>query len=73
MPDREVFADPVVIPGPNVRSLFTDTEAVDEETHVLVDDGEDRFCPTCHRVCAATTLVCPVDRTPVVDLPAVSD
>ena len=41
----EVFADPVMVPGPHVRSLFTDTEGVDEDTAALVEDDEELRWP----------------------------
>lgn len=69
MPNHEEFADPVVVPGPNLRSRFVDTEAVDGSRSEQVDDADARFCPACHGVYAATALVCPDDGTALVELP----
>ncbi|MEX1163603.1 MAG: hypothetical protein WEB03_08490 [Nitriliruptor sp.] len=69
MPHHEEFADPVVVPGPNIRSRSVDTEAVEEDTAALVEDREARFCPTCHRVLPSTALVCPDDGAALTDLP----
>ncbi|HZJ07038.1 MAG TPA: hypothetical protein VFD59_16410 [Nocardioidaceae bacterium] len=46
MSHQEVFGDPVVIPGPNMRSLFTDTESVDGDTAELVAAAETHSCPS---------------------------
>ena len=68
MSHQEEFADPVVVPGPNVRSRFTDTEEVDDDATELVVDAA-RLCPTCHGVFSDVTLVCPDDGTALRDLP----
>ena len=68
----EEFADPVLVPGPNLRSLHTDTEQVDEATTELVDDDA-RFCMTCHRVFPSTALTCGDDGTALIDLPNADD
>ncbi|HSK22318.1 MAG TPA: hypothetical protein VK906_04040 [Egicoccus sp.] len=68
MPHHEEFADPVVVPGPNLRSLFTDTEEVDDAVVEQVDDGS-RFCPSCHRVYPATTRSCVDDGARLIELP----
>jgi hypothetical protein len=65
---HEEFADPVIVPGPNLRSLFTDTEQVDEAVATCADDDA-RFCPACRRVFPAATLVCPDDGNALVELP----
>jgi hypothetical protein len=70
---HEEFADPVVVPGPNLRSRFTDTEQVDDAvTEQLEEDGL-RFCPSCHRVLPSTELVCTADGTELVVLPPPAD
>ncbi len=66
---HEEFADPVVVPGPNLRSRFTDTEDLREPAVELVDDEQARFCSRCHRVFPATTSRCPDDDTTLVLLP----
>lgn len=68
----EEFADPVLVPGPNLRSLHTDTEQVDGATTEMVDDDA-RFCTTCHRVFGSAALSCDHDGTALVDLPAADD
>lgn len=69
MSDHEVFSDPVVIPGPNPRSLFVDTETVDDAVAAPVDDDDARFCPTCHRTYGPSTPACTADGTALIDLP----
>jgi len=68
VPHHEEFADPVVVPGPNLRSLFTDTEEVDDVVIEQVDDGS-QFCPACHRVYPATWWSCLDDGTTLIELP----
>jgi hypothetical protein len=70
--DHEEFADPVVIPGPNLRSLFTDTEEVDDAVAEQVED-DSQFCPSCRRVYPVTTTVCPDDATSLIQLPRPAD
>ncbi|GGI03817.1 hypothetical protein [Egicoccus halophilus] len=72
----EEFADTVVVPGPNLRSRFVETEEVDDAEVEQVDGAEDDqladdagFCPACHRVVASTERVCPDDDTTLVTLP----
>jgi uncharacterized protein YbaR (Trm112 family) len=65
---HEEFADPVIVPGPNLRSLFTDTEQVDEPVAASVDDDA-LFCPACRRAFPAATLACPDDGDTLVELP----
>jgi hypothetical protein len=64
----EEFADPVVVPGPNLRSLFTNTEEVDDAVVEQVDDGS-QFCPSCHRVFLATMWSCVDDGAARIELP----
>jgi hypothetical protein len=66
---NEEFGDPVVVPGPNLRGRFTGTETVAEGSELVDPSGAGR-CPTCGRVLAAATLVCPDDGTAVLALPA---
>lgn len=67
---REEFADTVVVPGPNLRSRFVDTEEVDDDAAELIVDADAAgFCPTCHRVLPADAVACPGDGTSVVQLP----
>ena len=68
MPHHEEFADPVVVPGPNLRSLFTDTEEVDDAVVEQVDEGS-QFCPACHRVYPASMGSCVEDSTTLIELP----
>jgi hypothetical protein len=68
VPHQEEFADPVVVPGPNLRSRFTDTEEVHHAAVEQVDDGS-QFCPTCHRVYPTTILSCVDDGTTLIELP----
>ena len=68
MTHGEEFADPLVVPGPNLRSLFTDTEEVHDGVAEEVDD-DSRFCPSCRRVYPATRRSCADDGTPLVELP----
>lgn len=72
MRHSEDFADPVLVPGPNPRSLHTDTEEVDRATTEMVD-GAAMFCSTCHGVFPVTTLACPDDGTAVTELPPVAE
>jgi hypothetical protein len=65
---HEEFADPVIVPGPNVRSRFTDTEEVAETVAAQVDDDV-RFCPACRRVFPASAWVCGDDGTALIELP----
>jgi len=65
---HEEFADPIVVPGPNMRSLFTETEEVDDAIVEQVDDDA-WFCPTCRRPRRAATGSCPDDGTALVELP----
>lgn len=65
---REEFGDPVVIPGPNLRSRFTDTETVDEDRDAAASASS--TCPRCGRLLAPSTLVCPDDGAALVELPA---
>lgn len=65
---HEEFADPIAVPGANMRSLFTDTEEVDDATVEQVDDDA-WFCPTCRRTRRAATGLCPDDGTALVELP----
>jgi hypothetical protein len=58
----------VVVPGPNLRSLFTDTEEVDHAVVELIDDGS-QFCPSCHRVYPPPVRSCDDDGTTLVELP----
>jgi hypothetical protein len=66
---HEEFADPVVVPGPNLRSRFTDTEEVDDAVTEQFDADTSRFCPSCHRVLPSTELACSADGTQLVVLP----
>lgn len=68
MPHHEEFADPVVVPGPNLRSLFTDTEEVDDAVVEQVDE-DSQFCPACHRVYPAPMRSCVDDGTTLIELP----
>jgi hypothetical protein len=65
----EEFGDPVIVPGPNVRSRFTATEAVAEVSE-LVDGSAATRCPVCRRLLPAATLVCPTDGAVVLELQA---
>lgn len=38
MPYHEEFADPVIVPGPNLRGRFSDTEAVDDAVTAQSDE-----------------------------------
>jgi hypothetical protein len=69
VPHHEEFADPVVVPGPNLRSRFTDTEEVDDAVTARSEEDASRFCPSCHRVLSSTELVCTADGTALVVLP----
>ena len=69
MPHHEEFADPVVVPGPNLRSRFTDTEEVEDAVTEEFDEDASRFCPSCHRVLPSTEVVCTADGTELVVLP----
>jgi hypothetical protein len=69
VPHHEEFADPVVVPGPNLRSRFTDTEEVDDAVTEGYDEDASRFCPACHRVLPSTEPVCSADGTELVVLP----
>jgi hypothetical protein len=69
VPHRDEFADPVVVPGPNLRSRFTDTEEVEDAVTEQFDENASRFCPSCHRVRPSTELVCTADGTELVVLP----
>jgi hypothetical protein len=69
VPHQEEFADPVVVPGPNLRSRFTDTEEVAGGVTEEPDEDASRFCPACHRVLPSAELVCPADGTELVVLP----
>lgn len=69
MTHHEEFADPVVIPGPNPRSLFTDTEEVDDAVVEQIED-DSQFCPSCRRVYPGTATVCPDDATSLIQLPS---
>lgn len=73
MPHDESFDDLIGIPGPNVRSQFTDTEQVEETTTDQPDDDHSRFCPNCHRVLPQTELVCQDDETALTELPPPSE
>jgi hypothetical protein len=66
---HEEFADPAVVPGPNLRSRFTDTEQVDDAVTEQLDEDGLRFCPSCHRVLPDAELVCPADGTASMVLP----
>jgi hypothetical protein len=72
VPHHKGFADPVVVPGPNLRSLFTDTEGVDDAVTEQVDDPS-RFCPSCHRVYPAIRRSCVDDGTALIELPPPAD
>ena len=37
----QVFADPLVVPGPHVRSLYVETEDVDGDGTILVEDDDE--------------------------------
>jgi hypothetical protein len=69
VPHHEEFADTVVVPGPNLRSRFTDTEEVGDAVAAQTDEDASRFCPSCHRVLASTELVCSDDGAELVVLP----
>jgi hypothetical protein len=69
VPHHEEFADTVVVPGPNLRSRFTDTEEVDDAVTGQSDEDASRFCPSCHRVSPSTELVCSADGAELVVLP----
>lgn len=73
MPHHEEFADPVVVPGPNVRSRFIDTEEVDDAVPEQFNEDASRFCPVCHRVLPSTELICSADGTALIDLPPPTD
>lgn len=73
MSSHEMFGDPVVVPGPNLRSLFTDTETVDDDTSELVADADIHPCPTCGRGVPVTALTCPRDGTAVLDTSSADD
>ncbi len=62
MASNESFADPVVVPGPNIRSLFVDTEVVEAVDTVQVD-LDVASCPVCERELPASVLICPDDGT----------
>ncbi|MFA9445793.1 hypothetical protein [Egicoccus sp. AB-alg6-2] len=66
---HEEFADPVVIPGPNLRSLFTDTEDAIGDAVVMVESDDARSCPVCHRAYGSTTLVCHDDGAALIEQP----
>jgi hypothetical protein len=65
----EEFGDPVIVPGPNLRSRFTATESVADGS-ALVDDSAATRCPTCGRSLPAATLICPTDGAVVLELPS---
>jgi AICAR transformylase/IMP cyclohydrolase PurH len=66
---HEEFADTVVVPGPNLRSRFVDTEQVEDEVAEQIDGGGARFCPTCHGAFPSPVLTGPDDATALDDLP----
>ncbi len=55
----EEFADPVVIPGPNLRSLHVDTESVDDVADEALEAGTSA-CPSCGTPVFELALTCPV-------------
>jgi hypothetical protein len=58
MPSPEEFADPVIVPGPNLRSRHTDTEVVDDASE-LSAGGLLTTCPGCGVVIDQLALTCP--------------
>jgi hypothetical protein len=54
----EEFADPVVIPGPNLRSLHVDTESVDDADEAL--EAGTVPCGSCGGPVFELALTCPV-------------
>ena len=63
----EEFADPVLVPGPNVRSRYVDTEEVGPDSGIALEESELQHCPACGRRFAGATLVCPDDGVLVSD------
>jgi len=55
----EEFADPVVIPGPNLRSLHVDTESVDDDADEALEAGT-VSCSACGSAVFELALTCPV-------------
>jgi hypothetical protein len=67
-PRNEEFGDPVIVPGPNLRSRFTATETVADGSE-FIDDSAATRCPSCGRLLPAATMVCPTDGAVVIELP----
>jgi hypothetical protein len=58
MRSPEQFADPVIVPGPNLRSRHTDTEVVDDAAELPVGSTL-TACPGCGVAIDAPALTCP--------------
>ena len=55
----EECADPVVIPGPNLRSLYVDTDVVEDDADEVLEVGTVP-CASCGAHVLELALACPV-------------
>jgi hypothetical protein len=62
---RGDFADPLVVPGPVLRSRHPETESDDGPATELVADAGDLRCPECGGRFPGIATHCPDDGTPL--------
>jgi hypothetical protein len=58
MRSPEEFGDPVIVPGPNLRSRHTDTEVVDDAAELSAGTAR-TTCPGCGVAIDEPALTCP--------------